>query len=174
MFDKDPIMNIQWRDAATLDANSWNPNSVFSPEMKLLERSILLQGFIQPILITADGMIIDGFHRSRLALESKMLLERYQRMVPCAVLNINRPEAMVITIRMNRAKGSHVAYRMAEIIHELIDVHQYEPAEIAVEIGATLDEVALLHQDGVFKAKDIANYSFSKAWYPAEVAKAKP
>jgi ParB-like chromosome segregation protein Spo0J len=171
MFEKDPISRIEWRDVDSLQSNSWNPNVVFSPEMALLERSILLTGWIQPILVATDGTIIDGFHRATLSKQSKALRERYVGMVPCAVLDVPREQAMILTIRMNRAKGSHVAVRMSAIVHELIDVHHFDPAQIAVEIGATRDEVDLLYQDNVFEARDIANWTWSKAWYPRETGK---
>jgi ParB-like chromosome segregation protein Spo0J len=168
----DPIRNIEWRDAATLDANNYNPNIVHQPELRLLERSILLTGYVQPILITKDGTIIDGFHRSRLALQSEALVKRYAGKVPCAVLDVARDQAMMLTIRMNRAKGSHVAVKMSEIVRELIDVHHCDRQEVAIEIGATADEIDLLYQDGVFKAKKIDQHSYSRAWYPEERAKA--
>jgi hypothetical protein len=83
-------------------------------------------------------------------------------------LDIDRPTAMILTIRMNRAKGSHIAVQMSEIIHQLIDEHHLDPMEIAAEIGATKDEIDLLYQDGVFKMKNIKDYKYSKAWYPVE------
>jgi ParB-like chromosome segregation protein Spo0J len=164
----DPIGRIEWRLAAALQANSYNPNLVHTPELKLLERSILLTGWVQPILITADGMIIDGFHRAMLARSSPALLEAYSGRVPCAVLDVSRPQAMIMTIRMNRAKGTHVAVRMSEIVHALVHEHNLAPEEIAVELGATMAEVDLLLQDGIFKAKKIAEHQYSRAWYPAE------
>jgi ParB-like chromosome segregation protein Spo0J len=168
MFETDPISRIEWRDAHSLSANNYNPNTVMSPEMRLLERSILLTGFVQPILITADGTIIDGFHRTTLARVSAPLRERYKGLVPCAVLDVTRDQAMILTIRMNRAKGTHVAISMSKIVRELLDQHGYDPAELALEIGATKDEIDLLHQDGVFKHKNIADWSYSSAWYPIE------
>ena len=138
MFPTEPISRIEWRDAATLNANDYNPNVVFSPEMALLERSLLLTGWVQPVLITKEGVIIDGFHRTTLSRVSKAMRERWNGTVPCAVLDVTRDQAMLLTIRMNRAKGSHVALRMSKIIHELIDVHHLDPAEIAVEIAPTL------------------------------------
>jgi ParB-like nuclease family protein len=103
----DPVDNIEWRLASSLNANDYNPNVVFSPELRLLELSLVRTGWVQPILITrADATIIDGFHRVRLAQDSKPLMAKYQGMVPCAVLAIERADAMMLTIRMNRAKGS--------------------------------------------------------------------
>ncbi len=167
----DPIGSIEWRDASTLNGNDYNPNVVFTPELRLLERSLLLTGWVQPILVTKDGTIIDGFHRVMLSRDSAALKARYAGKVPCAVLDVTRDKAMILTIRMNRAKGSHVAVRMSEIVRELIDVHHCDPQEVAIEIGATKDEVDLLYQDGVFKMKNIENYRYSKAWYPEERAK---
>jgi ParB-like chromosome segregation protein Spo0J len=166
--ENDPISRIEWRDTNTLNHNDWNPNCVFTPELKLLEFSILKQGWIQPILINNDGLIIDGFHRASLARDSVKLKEKYAGKVPCVVMDLTRPEAMLLTIRINRAKGSHVAFRMADIIKELIDVHLIDAQQVAKEIGATQDEISLLYQDGVFASKDIKNYKYSKAWYPSD------
>lgn len=58
-------------------------------------------------------------------------------------------------------------------MHELIDMHHCDPQEVAIEIGATKDEIDLLYQDGVFKKKDIASHAYSKAWYPEEKARAR-
>lgn len=172
MFPDDPISKIEWQPAADLVANGWNPNRVFGPELQLLERSILLQGWVQPILVSrADRLIIDGFHRHRLAQDSKPLMEKYAGMVPCAVLDVTRPEAMLLTVRMNRAKGTHVAVLMSKLVRELIDEHHYDPQELCAEMGATLDEIALLHQEGVFKMKQIDQWAYSPAWYPEEVAR---
>ena len=113
-------------------------------------------------------MVIDGFHRWKLSMDSEALKKRYEGKVPCVVMKLTKPEAMLLTIRINRAKGSHVAIQMSEIIKELIDTHNYDPQQIADNIGATMDEIDLLYQDGVFKMKNISNYKYSKAWYPHE------
>jgi hypothetical protein len=147
------------------------PSVVFTPGLRLLERLILLTGWVQPCLVMPDSTIIDGFHRVMLSRESAALRERYAGQVPCAVIDVPRDKAMILTIRMNRAKGSHVAVRMSEIVRELIDVHSRDPQEVAIEIGATKDEVDLLYQDGVFKMKNIEAWRYSNSWYPAEKAK---
>lgn len=164
----DPINNIQWLDAQELEANDYNPNAVFSPELKLLERSILRTGWVQPVLISRDKIIIDGFHRWSLSKDSKAIRAKYNGKVPCAVLDVDRGEAMVLTVRMNRAKGSHIAVRMSEMIKELIDIHKYDVSDLCAELGATKKEIDLLYQDGVFKARNIKDYKYSKAWVPAE------
>ncbi len=174
MANEDPINRIEWRDVESLSANAWNPNMVMNPELKLLEISLLSTGWVQPILITTDGTIIDGFHRWMLSKESQALKERYAGMVPCAILDVSPAEAKMLTVRMNRAKGCHVAVRMSELVKSLIDEHGCSPQEVAKEIGATRDEVDLLYQDSLFKARNIEHYRYSKAWVPAEEKKNRP
>ncbi|AIG81270.1 gp5 (plasmid) [Amycolatopsis japonica] len=176
----DPLNHLQWVDADQLDPNSWNPNRVHDAELKLLARSMLETGWIQPLLVNPDGLIIDGFHRWRLSSNggvdghgkwkrlAAQVRERWSGRVPVAVLDVDRPTAMLMTIRINRAKGTHVAVSMSEIVRELIEVHAMDPQQIATEMGATLDEVNLLAQDGVFAVKGIKNWAYSPAWYPAE------
>lgn len=132
----DPIERIEWRNAASLNANDYNPNVVMNQELRLLEFSILRQGWVQPVLVTEDGTIIDGFHRAMLARESAALRDRYAGRCPCVVLPLDRPQAMLLTIRINRAKGTHVAFRMSAIVRELIDQHGLDPTQVAQEIGA--------------------------------------
>jgi ParB-like chromosome segregation protein Spo0J len=165
-MSKEPIDSVQWRDASELHANGWNPNVVMNQELRLLERSILKCGWIQPVIANPDGMVIDGFHRWMLSKESKELRARYGGKLPVVVMPLTKPEAMMLTIRINRAKGTHVAVRMSEIVKELIDEHHCDRQQIANEIGAPLDEIDLLYQDGVFKMKNIKDYRFSKAWVP--------
>ncbi|ACF33968.1 ParB-like nuclease domain protein [Mycobacterium phage Philly] len=164
----DPINAIRWVPADTLDPNAWNPNRVHRPELRLLERSLLLTGWIQPLLVNPDRLIIDGFHRWRLSQDSPAVRKRWRGKVPVAVLDVDRPTAMLMTIRINRAKGTHSAIEMSAIVHELLNKHHLDPDQIAVEIGGTREEVDLLAQDGVFAARDIPNWAYSQAWYPKD------
>lgn len=166
MYNNDPISNIEWLKADSLEANDYNPNVVFSPELKALEKNILAIGWVQPVICSKDKVIIDGFHRTMLSRESKKLQEKYDGHVPCVVFDVPRDMAMILTVRMNRAKGSHVAVRMSEMVKELIDTHKWDSQDLAKELGATKKEIDLLYQDGVFKFRNIKNYKYSKAWYP--------
>ena len=163
---KDPIENIQWIDVKDLIANDYNPNMVFNQELKSLERNILDIGWVQPIIVSKDNIIIDGFHRTMLSRDSKKLQDKYKGKVPCVVFDVSRDKAMILTVRMNRAKGSHVAVRMSEMVKELIDNHKWDAQDLAKELGATKKEIELLYQDGVFKMRNIKSYKYSKAWYP--------
>ena len=137
-------------------------------EMNLIEKSILRTGWIQPILINTNRRIIDGFHRWTLSRLSSQLREKYHGKVPCAVLDVSDAEAMIITVRINRAKGTHLAFRMSDYVKELTEKHGITLEYLAQEIGATMDEVMLLQRSDMFEHKDVQNWAYSEAWFPAE------
>lgn len=160
-----PISNVQWVDVEKLKANDYNPNVVFSKEMELLKFSILRNGWIQPVLVTQDFVIIDGFHRSTIAKVDKQVQAMSDGKVPVVIMNLTEPERMLLTIRINRAKGSHVALKMSDIIKKLVNEYGVQPEQICKEIGANRDEVDLLMMENVFAAKNINEETkYSKEW----------
>lgn len=158
-----PIEDIQWIDPNELTANDYNPNYVFTKEMRLLEFSIERQGWIQPLLITKDNVIIDGFHRYTISKKNDWL-------VPCAVLDVTDVERRLLTIRINRAKGSHVAVRMSEVIRKLLD-EGVDAKIIAEEIGGDEAEVELLSRDDVFEKFSLEDHTYSRSWIPKKKKK---
>lgn len=162
-----PISNVEWVDVEKLSANDYNPNVVFTNEMNLLKFSILKNGWIQPILCTQDYVIIDGFHRATLAKSFKDVA--VDGKVPVVKMSLSEPERMLLTIRINRAKGSHIAIKMSDIIHTLVNEYGMPVDNICREIGANKDEIDLLMMDNVFQKKGINEESkYSKAWIPAK------
>ena len=171
VFDEQPISKIQWKLASELDPNDYNPNRVLAQEFKILVLNILRFGWIQPILINKNNIMIDGFHRWKLAQESPELYKKYSGRVPCVVMDLNDREAMLLTIRMNRAKGVHEASSMAKIAKKLIQDYNMTPNNLRTELGMSSREVELLLSDTVFQIKNIDEWQYSKAWYPYEDGK---
>lgn len=48
----DPVDNVKWIPMNKIKANSYNPNRVAGPEMKLLYDSIKCDGYTQPIVVS--------------------------------------------------------------------------------------------------------------------------
>ena len=70
-MNKSPVYNIKAVPVEKIVANDYNPNTVASPEMKLLYDSIKEDGYTMPIVCYYDKdkdqyIIVDGFHRSRI------------------------------------------------------------------------------------------------------------
>jgi ParB-like chromosome segregation protein Spo0J len=172
MFEKaDPINNVVWRDASELEPNNWNPNLVFNAEIALLERSILVNGWVEPITISPRFLIINGWHRWRLSTDSEKIRKKYKGKLPTVMVDVPENEAMLMTIRLGRARGTQIAQRMADVVKRLVNDHGYDLQQIAIEIGATQSEVGLLYENDLWKERGIKDHVYSKAWVPHENGK---
>lgn len=162
-----PLSKIQWINVNKLKANDYNPNVVLTNELKLLQLSMLKNGWIQPVLVTQDYDIIDGFHRSTLCKINKDINKMTDGKVPCVVLNLSKPERILLTVRINRAKGNHIALKMNKLIQELINTYGLSKKYVAENLGATEREIELLLYDDVFdKYKLTEETLYSEAWKP--------
>ena len=169
-----PIHNIEWVNVKELKQNDYNPNVVLTQEMNLLKLSIMENGWIQPILITQDNIIIDGFHRATLCKIDKQLYELTDGKVPCVRMNLTEPQRMLLTIRINRAKGNHIAFKMSDVIHKLVNEYNIPTKVISKEIGATKEEINLLLQDNVFTMKKFnEDTKYSQSWVPQKTKNRK-
>lgn len=80
-MNKSPVYNIKAVPVEKIVANDYNPNTVASPEMKLLYDSIKEDGYTMPIVCYYDKdkdqyIIVDGFHRYRIIKEYPDIYER--------------------------------------------------------------------------------------------------
>lgn len=168
---KHPIESVQWVDVNLLDSNDYNPNYVQEPEMRLLAFSIIKQGWIQPILVhhnteTGRYTIIDGFHRHLVTKTNKNVWALTDGKVPVVVMEMTEAERKLLTIRINRAKGNHAAFKMHEIVVSCIKDHGMSVAQVCEGIGADADEVNTLLAENVFEKKKVDQFNYSKAWVP--------
>jgi len=150
-----------------LRANEYNPNSVASPEMKLLYDSIKEDGYTMPIVCyyhEKDDMyeIVDGFHRYRIMLEHKDIFERENGCLPVSVIDKPITDRIASTIRHNRARGSHDIELMSNIVAELVETGMSD-AWISKHLGMDVDELLRLKQITGLAAlfKDL---EFSRSW----------
>jgi len=166
-FASEPVDFVRWVPNTIVHANDYNPNSVAPPEMKLLEHSIMSDGYTQPIVTWPnEGIeVIDGFHRHRVGKESPSISARVHGYLPIVELKADqqdRNDRMAATIRHNRARGAHKVESMSEIVVEL-KRRFWTDDRISTELGMDADEVLRLQQvtglAGLFGDED-----FSEAW----------
>lgn len=167
-FSAEPVDFVIWVKNPLVYANDYNPNSVAPPEMKLLEHSIMSDGYTQPIVSwpqTNGYEVVDGFHRHRVGKESEAVCRRVHGYLPVVGINTDRQDKndrMAATIRHNRARGEHRVDSMADIVVEL-KRRFWSDEKIAKELGMEPDEVLRLTQvtglAGLF-----ADREFSEAW----------
>jgi ParB-like chromosome segregation protein Spo0J len=168
-FKNEPVDCVLWVSNENVEANDYNPNSVAPPEMKLLEVSILQDGYTQPIVTykqeDESRVVVDGFHRNRVGKESEVVRTRILNYLPVVTINDNRTDKgdrIASTIRHNRARGKHKIDAMAEIVIDL-KRRNWSDEKIAKNLGMDADEILRLSQiTGL--AEMFANQEFSQAW----------
>ena len=159
-----PLNKLPWVDHALLTANDYNPNRVTKENLQLLTRSIIVNGFTQPIVVRPDFTIQDGYHRwtvsgpewnyipsfSKQEAEdlsiskdylNKTLHEILGGKVPVATVE-HKTEAgyMYGTITHNRARGTHLLEPMKAIIRRLVDAGR-SVDEIGKQLGMRPEEI---------------------------------
>lgn len=164
---KSPVYNVISVPLDKIRANSYNPNSVAPPEMKLLELSIWEDGYTMPVVayyLPDEDVyeIVDGFHRYTVLKTSDRVRERENGHLPVVVIDKPISDRMASTIRHNRARGSHSIELMSNIVSELTKSGMSD-AWIIRHIGMDKNELLRLKQitgiADLFKDKD-----FSVAW----------
>jgi len=145
-----PVYNVIAVPLSKIQANSYNPNAVAPPEMKLLELSIWEDGYTMPIvcyhLPEVDKYeIVDGFHRYTVMKMSSRIRDREHGMMPVVVIDKPLSNRIASTIRHNRARGTHSIELMSNIVSELVQSGMSD-AWILKNIGMDADELLRLKQ----------------------------
>jgi ParB-like chromosome segregation protein Spo0J len=172
-FASEPVDFVRWVASDDVFANDYNPNSVAPPEMELLRRSVMADGYTQPIVThfepAEDGRlgycVVDGFHRNRVGKECADVQKRVKGYLPVVKIRESqedRGDRIASTIRHNRARGKHKVEAMSDIVIEL-KRRNWSDEKIGRELGMDPDEVLRLCQiTGLAEA--FKDEQFSQAW----------
>lgn len=141
---KSPVYNVMAVPIEEIQANSYNPNAVAPPEMRLLYESIKEDGYTMPIvcykLPNGKYEIVDGYHRYTVMLTHRDIYERENGKLPVVVIDKDVSNRMASTIRHNRARGQHSIELMMNIVGELKKSGMSD-TWIMKEIGMDADEL---------------------------------
>lgn len=155
--------------------SDWRACYVLKPDLKLLAKSMVEYGWLSPIVVRkSDSKIIDGFHRWVIAQSDKDFARKHDNtVVPVVFMDVDSIEAMVAHIRMNRSRGQLVAKNVSALVKNILRSKKYDEKEIRQLLTMTREEFDVLLDGTLLKHRNIANYEYSKAWVPVEVAATK-
>lgn len=135
-----PLRDVQFVERDALKPNAYNPNMVDEENLRLLQQSILSNGWTLPIVAREDLTIIDGFHRWTVA-GREPLATRLGGKVPVVIVSHDDPSGDVYgTITHNRARGVHLLEPMKVIVNDLLEQGK-SVKEITRETGMKAEEV---------------------------------
>ena len=149
-------------------ANNYNPNHVAKDKMRLLQQSILDNGFAFPIVAVWDDaeevfVIVDGFHRSSIGDDDWLDLDY----LPVGYLQHDISKRMYATVQFNKARGVHQVEMDADLIRSLIEQGQNEE-EISNHLGIDLETIQRYKQlTGI--AEIFSKSRWSAPWQMQEV-----
>ena len=149
-YAKSAVYNVIPVPIEKIQANTYNPNHVAPPEMKLLYDSIKEDTYTMPIvcyyLPDVDKYeIVDGYHRYTIMLTHKDIYEREHGLLPVVVIDKPLSDRMASTVRHNRARGTHDINLMTNIVAELKDSGMSD-AWILKHLGMDAEELLRLKQ----------------------------
>lgn len=171
MSFQSPVYHVISVPIEKIIPNTYNPNSVAPPELKLLYDSIKEDGYTMPIVCyyikeTDRYVIVDGFHRYRIMLDYPDIYEREGGCLPVSIIDKSLDCRMASTIRHNRARGSHSVDLMSNIIKELHELGRSD-AWISKHLGMDRDEILRLKQITGLTSL-FQDVEFGEAWQPME------
>lgn len=161
-----PVTKVRYVPLSKVEANTYNPNSVASPEMKLLHTSIEHDGYTQPTVAFYDKdrdvyTIVDGFHRYSVCMRYKDIHDLNKGYLPIVVIDKPLADRMASTVRHNRARGKHAVEGMSNIVLNMLKQGKSD-AEVCEDLGLEVDElIKLKYVTGFAKLFDGAMYSDS-------------
>ena len=166
---KSPAYNVIAIPIEKIKPNTYNPNAVAPPEMKLLYESIKEDGYTMPIVCYYVKkkdiyLIVDGFHRYQIMLDHPDIYEREKGMLPVSIIDKPLDQRMASTIRHNRARGNHDVDLMSNIVKELHELGRSDKW-ISDHLGMDKDEILRLKQITGLAAL-FKDTKFGQAWRP--------
>lgn len=171
MAFRSPVYGVVPVPIEKVEPNTYNPNSVAPPELRLLYDSIKQDGYTMPVVCYYDEprdryILVDGFHRYRIMLDYPDIYEREGGRLPVSIIDKPLDQRMASTIRHNRARGTHNVDLMSNIVKDLHELGRSD-SWIARHLGMDRDEILRLKQITGLAAlfKDVP---FGQAWEPAE------
>lgn len=159
-----PIREVKIVDRDSLRPNDYNPNKVTEDNLKLLEKSINVNGWTLPIVVRPDMTIIDGFHRWTVAGREPLRTELGGKVPVVIVDHKDHAEDIYGTITHNRARGTHLLEPMKHIVKELLDSGK-SIKEISKQLG--------MKEEEVFRLSDISREDFLRMLAGREYSKAE-
>ncbi|MBN3846961.1 ParB-like nuclease domain-containing protein [Paraburkholderia sp. Ac-20342] len=167
-FASEPVDLVEWLPATLVVGNDYNPNAVAPPEVKLLQHSIEVDGFTQPIVTHQEGskrVVVDGFHRQKVGKTSPPIKTRLHGYLPVVKIRSERVELadrMAATIRHNRARGIHGVQPMTEVVVTLLKAG-WSDEMVAQRLGMDAEEVLRFKQVAGL-SELFRNREYSQSW----------
>lgn len=149
---------------------SWHSNYILRPDLIVLSASICKYGILSPLVVDDSNVIIDGVQRWMLAKDNKYVRSVVGNELPVIRVSCDSIDARLLHVSINRGRGDIVAKKMSNIVKDVVSSGAYEQEEVADMLCMKYDELDIMLDGTVLKAKNITEHRYSRAWVPVEAS----
>jgi hypothetical protein len=162
-------IQIEYVDPSVLTVPEWKATYTLRPEMLVISASLSQYGFIQPIHARlSTGEIIDGSERFLLATNIKNILEHTDGLIPVVYHDIDKIDAMLLHVRLNRGTSHVVAAKLSNIVRMVKRSGKYGSSIFEDALCMRNEELSLMMDGSLFKVRKIKEHNYARAWVPIE------
>lgn len=156
-------LTVEYVPIDSLKPNEYNPNRQSDHDFELLLRSMEEDGFTQPVVVQADGTIVDGEHRWRAA--TKLGFTE----IPVVRVDMTPEQVRISTLRHNRARGSEDYELTAQLMADLRELGALDWAQDSL----MMDDLELQRMlEDVPAPEALMADEYTEPWQPAEASEA--
>lgn len=165
-----PCSSVYWVHPGQITLFPGDNGFLDEKRTELLQRSLLSDGMIAPLLVTPPDeagqlFLLDGYRRYQLFQQSRPLQVRLQGLLPVCEARMTSAQpvnACALRIRLNRARGVQTVEQLMEKVRFLSE-KGWSQGRIGQELGMEEDEVLRLLQLSGLRHL-FADHEFSQAW----------
>jgi hypothetical protein len=162
-------IEIEYVDPSVLSVPEWKATYTLRPEMLVISASLSQYGFIQPIHVRkSTGEIIDGSERYLLATNLRQILDHTAGLIPVVYHDLDVVDAMLLHVRLNRGTSQVVAAKLSSIVRHVKRSGKYGSGIFEDALCMRNEELSLMLDGSVFKARKIKEHNYARAWVPIE------
>lgn len=131
---------IEQRKIGDLKPNEWNPNELPADKLKQLKKEMVRVGYLQPILVNKDNVVIDGHHR----LKAFKDLKGKDYSIPVVVVDMSDKEAKLQMVNMNLIKGVMNPVKFGDLLTNL--EKDFDRERLSGLVGMSEAEIKILER----------------------------
>lgn len=165
-------MNVEEVPLESLIPAPWATSHLLRPDERLMIQSLTDWGWLQPLVVRAENRtVIDGTARWLIAMNTPHVKERVGGSVPVVWVSCEEVDAMVMHVRLNRARGLVVAKRTSNLLKSVMASGKYDANTVRNLLVMTREEWEVMVDGSYLKQKSINEHTYSRGWVPVEAPK---
>lgn len=162
-------IKIEYVEPKELVVPEWRATYILRPDMLVLSASLSQFGFIEPIHARREtGEIIDGSERYLLSTNIGAYLEGTSGLIPVVFHDVDKIDAMMMHLRLNRGRSQVIAQKTSNIIRTVKRSGKYGVSDFEDMLCMRSEELSVMLDGSLLKTRKLKEHNYARAWVPIE------